>query len=173
MKDALDYQPFAPALPRRRARALPWAMVMAGSALTVLPAVATLPICPPLGLLMLLAWRLLARFALRPWAAAPLGLWDDLLSGQPLGSAVLLWSACFLVIDLIELRLAERSFLLDWLIAAALTAAALAAGRLIAAPLAAPLAPVLAIQVAGSVLLFPFAARLVAWVDRHRLRSYS
>lgn len=120
---------------------------------------------------MLLAWRLLARSALRPWAAAPLGLWDDCLSGQPMGSAVLLWSACFLVIDIIELRLAERSFWLDWLIAAALLAGALVAGRLLAAPLAAPLAPVLTLQIGGAVLLIPFAARLVAWVDRHRIRA--
>lgn len=171
MRDALDYQPFAPALPRRPARALPWAMVMIASALTVVPAIATLPVLPPLGLVVLLTWRLLARFALRPWAAAPLGLWDDVLSGQPLGSAVLLWSLCFLVIDVIELRLAERSFRLDWLVAASLLAAALVAGRLIAAPFAAELAPVLAVQIAAAVLLFPVAARLVAWVDRSRARS--
>lgn len=171
MSDALDYRPFAPALPPRRARALPWASVVAASALTVIPAVATLPILPPLGLVALLTWRLLARFALRPWAAAPLGLFDDLVSGQPLGGAVLLWSLCFLVIDVIELRLAERSFLLDWLIAAGLIGAVLLLGRLAAAPLDAPLAGVLSVQVASSVLLFPAAARLVAWVDRRRVRG--
>lgn len=171
MSDALDYRPFEPRLPRRRARALPWAMVAGASLLTVAPAIATLAWLPPLGLVVLLTWRLLARFALRPWAAAPLGLFDDLVSGQPLGSAVLLWSLCFLVIDVIELRLAERSFLLDWLIAAGLVAAALVAGRFIASPASAPLATVLAVQIAAGVLLFPAAARFVAWVDRRRIRS--
>lgn len=171
MRDNLDYSPFAPALPPRRARALPWASVMIGSALTIVPAVATLPLLPPLGLIMLLTWRLLARFSLRPWAAAPLGLFDDLVSGQPLGSAVLLWSMCFLVIEVIEQRLTDRDFWQDWLIAGGLLAAALAIGRLLAAPLAAPLAPVLGLQIGISILLFPFAARLVAWVDRHRNRG--
>lgn len=171
MSDALDYRPFAPALPPRRARALPWVSVMTGSTLTVVPAIATLPLLPPLGLVMLLTWRLLARFALRPWAAAPLGLFDDLVSGQPLGSAVLLWSACFIVIDVIEQRLIDRSIWQDWLIAAGLTAAALVGARLIATPLAAPVAPLLALQIAASALLFPAAARLVAWVDRRRTQG--
>lgn len=171
MSDDLDYRPFARALPPRRARALPWITVGIASALTVAPAIATLPLLPPLGLIMLLTWRLLARFSLRPWAAAPLGLFDDLVSGQPLGSAMLLWSLCFLVIEVIEQRMRDRDFRQDWLIAAALTAAALAAGRLVASPLAAPLAPVLATQIAASALLFPLAARVVAWVDRHRIRA--
>lgn len=171
MSDALDYRPFAPALPPARARALPWATVIAGSALTAVPVVATLPLLPPLGLLMLLTWRLLARFALRRWAAAPLGLFDDLVSGQPLGGAVLSWSLCFLVIDLIEQRYEQRGFAFDWLIAAGLIAGVLAFGRLIAAPLSAPLAPVLAVQVAASVLLFPVAVRLVAWIDRRRTQG--
>lgn len=171
MRDNLDYSPFAPVLPPRRARALPWVSVMAASTLTVAPVVATLPLLPPLGLIMLLTWRLLARFSLRPWAAAPLGLFDDLVSGQPLGSAVLLWSMCFLVIEVIEQRPADRHFGQDWLIAGCLLAAALLAGRLFAAPLDAPLAPVLGVQIATSVLLFPSAARLVAWVDRHRTRG--
>lgn len=171
MSDHLDYSPFARPLPPHRARALPWATVMIASVLTVVPAIATLPLLPPLGLLMLLTWRLLARFSLRPWAAAPLGLFDDLVSGQPLGSAVLLWSVCFLVIELIDQRLSDRQFWQDWLVAALLTAFVLIAGRLIASPLAAPLGPVLGLQIAGSVLVFPFFARIVAWVDRRRTQG--
>ena len=44
-------------------------------------------------------------------------------------------------------------------------------GSLEAAPLAAPLWPVLGMQIAGSVMMFPLAARLVAWVDRRRTRG--
>ena len=171
MSDALDFRPFAPALQPARARALPWVSVAAASALTVVPAVATVPLFPPLGLLTLLSWRLLARFALRRWAAAPLGLFDDLVSGQPLGSAVLLWTGCFLVVDVAEQRLEARDFALDWVLAAGLVAATLVLGRLLAAPLSAPLAGPLAVQIAASVLLFPLIARAIAWVDRRRTQG--
>lgn len=166
--DTVDHRPFAPWLPPGRARALPWSTVMAGSAITAIPVVATLPLLPPAGLLMLLAWRLLARFALRPWAAAPLGLFDDLLSGQPLGSGVLLWSICFLGIDLIEQRMIFRDFWQDWLVATGAIVLCLAGGRLIAVPIAAHVDGALLGQIVMSVMLFPLAARLVAWIDRKR-----
>lgn len=164
----VDYRPFRPPLPPGRARALPWATVMAGSTVTAVPVIAAIPLLPPAGLLMLLAWRLLARFALRPWAAAPLGLFDDLLSGQPLGSGVLLWSLCFLGIDLIEQRLVFRDFRQDWLIAGGAIAFCLTAGRLIAVPIGAHVDGVVLAQIVAAVLLFPLAARIVAWIDRKR-----
>jgi rod shape-determining protein MreD len=163
-----DHDPFAPPLPPGRARALPWATVMAGSLVTIVPIVATVPILPPFGLLMLLAWRLLARFALRPWAAAPLGFFDDLVSGQPLGSAVLLWSLCFLGIDLVERRLVYRDFWQDSLIAAAALIFCLAGGRVIALPIGTHVDGALFAQGIASILLFPVATRLVAWIDRKR-----
>ncbi len=168
MSETIDYRPFAPPLPPRRARALPWATVAGGSLLTVAPFVATMPVLPPFGLLMLLAWRLLARFALRPWAAAPLGLFDDLVSGQPLGSAVLLWSLCFLAIEYVEQRLVFRDFWQDWLIAGGAIACALVGGRVLATPFAAQVDLAVALQIIVSVLLFPVATRLVASIDRKR-----
>ncbi|WP_445192832.1 rod shape-determining protein MreD [Sphingomonas sp. Tas61C01] len=163
-----DYDPFARPLPEGRARAIPWLSVMGGSLVTTLPIVVSLPLLPPMGLLMLLAWRLLARFALRPWAAAPLGAFDDLLSGQPLGSAVLLWSLCFLAIDLVEQRLVFRDFWQDWVIAGVAVGTCLAAGRVIALPLGARFDLVLLAQIVIAVMLFPMAARIVAWIDRKR-----
>lgn len=160
--------PFAPPLPRHRARALPWLTVIGGSLLTALPIVATVPLLPPCGLLMLLAWRLLVRYAFRPWAAAPLGLFDDLVSGQPLGSAVLLWSICFLLVDLVEQRLVFRDFWLDWLIATGLIAFTLAAGRFVAVPFQAHVDTAMLMQGVAAVLLFPIGTRLVAWVDAKR-----
>jgi rod shape-determining protein MreD len=168
MSVADDYKPFAQPLAPGRARAIPWATVIAGSCVTAWPVVATVPLMPPCGLLMLLAWRLHARFALRRWAAAPLGFVDDLVSGQPLGSAVLLWSVCFLGIELVELRLAYRAFWQDWLIAAGGVAFCLLAGRLLAAPLAAHVNTAVSVQTIAAALLFPPAARLVAWIDRKR-----
>ncbi len=164
----IEYNPFAPPLAPGRARALPWMTVMVGSLTTAVPVIATFPILPPLGLLMLVTWRLLARFALRPWAAAPLGAFDDLLSGQPLGSSVLLWSLVFLGIDLIERRLVYRDFWQDWLIASAAIILCLAGGRILAVPMGAQVDGAMAAQGVATILLFPVAARLVAWIDRKR-----
>ncbi|OWK34076.1 rod shape-determining protein MreD [Sphingomonas dokdonensis] len=162
-------QPFGPTLPRSRARALPWATVMAGSLVSIIPVGATLPLMPPFGLLMLLAWRLLAPLALRRWAPAVLGLFDDCLSGQPLGSATLLWTLCFFLVDLFDQRTIFRAFAQDWLIAAVAITFCLVAGRLLATPLGAHVETVLIAQIAVSILLFPLASRAVAWVDRRRI----
>lgn len=163
-----DANPFEPKLTPGRARMIPWLTVVGGSACTALPLIATVPILPPLGLVMLLAWRLLARFALRPWAAAPLGLFDDLVSGQPLGSAVLIWSVIFLAIDLIESRLVFRDFWQDWLIASGAILFCLALGRILAVPVGAQVDAALLVQAAATICLFPAAARMVAWIDRKR-----
>ncbi|WP_085809620.1 rod shape-determining protein MreD [Sphingomonas sp. TZW2008] len=160
---------FQPPLPPARARALPWISVMAGSLVTVVPVGATLPLLPPCGLLMLLAWRLLAPLSLRRWAPALLGLFDDCLSGQPLGSAMLLWTLSFFLIDLFDQRTLVRGFIQDWLIAAAISAFCLIGGRLLATPLGAHVDAVLLVQIIVTVLLFPLAARVVAWIDRKRV----
>lgn len=152
----------------RRARALPWATVMAGSLVTILPVVATVPLLPPVGLLMLLAWRLLAPLALRIWAPSLLGLFDDLVSGQPLGASMLLWQLGFFGIAVIDQRTMFRDFRQDWLIAAGVIAFCLIGGRLIAAPLGAHVDTVLLFQAMAAILAFPLAARLVAWLDRKR-----
>jgi len=164
----IDYKPFAPTLPAGRARVIPWASVMAGSLMTIVPVVASLPLMPPMGLIMLLAWRLLARFSLRPWAGAPLGLFDDIVSGQPIGASMLLWSLVMIGIDLIEQRLIFRDFWQDWLIAGAALAFCLAVGRLIALPLRAQVDGMVMAQILMATMLFPVAARIVAWIDRKR-----
>jgi rod shape-determining protein MreD len=166
--DSVDYKPFANKLPAGRSRAIPWATVMAGSLVTIIPVVATIPLLPPFGLVMLLAWRLLARFAFRPWAAAPLGFFDDIVSGQPLGSAVLLWSLAFVAIDMIEQRLAFRDYWQDWLIASGLMAACLLAGRFIAVRVDAHVDTVLLAQIVVTMLVFPLAARIVAAIQNKR-----
>jgi rod shape-determining protein MreD len=162
----------APALEQvvavHRARALPWVTVMAASLLSALPVVAAAPLMPPTGLLMLLAWRLLAPLALRVWAPALLGLFDDLVSGQPLGSAMLLWQLGAFLVALAERRSLFRSFWQDWLIAAGVIAFCLIGGRLLAVPLSARVDPVLGAQIVISVLAFPLAARVVAFIDRKR-----
>ena len=153
-----------------RARLLPWASVLAGSLATTLPWNASLGLLPPLGLLMMLSWRLLAPLSLRVWAPALLGLVDDLVSGQPLGSAMLLWTLAFFLVEALEARSGMRDFAQSWAIAAVAIALVLAGGRLFASPLSAYVDGVLVIQIILSVLLFPAAARLVAWIDLKRAR---
>ncbi|WP_326524613.1 rod shape-determining protein MreD [Sphingomonas sp.] len=150
-----------PASPRRRT-AIAAATVMAGSLLTAIPIVAPVPLLPPFGLLMLLAWRLRSPDALPVWAGVPLGLFDDLLSGQPLGSAMSLWTLALIAIDMLDSQLVWRNFWQDWMIAAAGVAAFLIGSRLAGTPLGAHVDTVLLLQIAVSAALYPLAALLCA-----------
>lgn len=162
---------FAPDVSPTRVRLIPILSVIAGSLLTILPMVATFPVLPPLGLMTLVAWRLLRPEAIKIWMPLPFGLFDDLVSGQPLGSAILLWTVSFLVIDLLDQRLMSRDFWQDWVLASGAIAFCLLAGRLIATPLAAHVDTFLLTQVVAAVLLYPLVARFVAWLDSKRGRA--
>jgi len=140
--------------------------VMIGSLVTILPFIATIPLLPPFGLLMLLGWWLHRSDALKPWAPVLLGLFDDMISGQPLGSAMCFWTLCFLSIDVIDTRLVWRDFWQDWLIAAGGIGFVLIASRLIATPFAAHVDTALLIQVVISIALFPLVAQLCMRLDR-------
>lgn len=164
---AQDRGPFEEAQPGWT-RALPAVSVLLASLLTIWPVIAAIPLLPPLGLLMLLGWRLTRPDSLRIWAPLPLGLFDDLLSGQPLGNAMLFWTLCFFMIDLIDQRLVFRDFWQDWLIAAGSIGFCLIAGRLVAAPIGAHVETVLLLQIAVSIMLFPLVARLCALLGRAR-----
>lgn len=157
---------------RNKARVVPIASTMLGSVLPLLvPIVATAPVLPPFGLLTLLAWRLLRPGFWAIWAPLPLGLFDDLASGQPIGSAMLCWTLAFLAIDFSERSMLWRDYLQDWLVAAAAIAGCLIAGSAFAmlAGGAAPLQSIAA-QVMVSILAFPAVARLCARLDAWRLR---
>lgn len=148
---------------------IPAASIMAGSCVTIMPHVFTAPLMPSFGLLTLLAWRLLRPELFRIWAPVPLGLFDDLLSGQPLGSAMLLWTLCFLVLDMLDRRMLWRDFRQDWIIGTAMIAGVIAGGALIAWPGSSspPVIP-LGIQLAVSAVLFPLVTRIVARLDSWR-----
>jgi rod shape-determining protein MreD len=167
----VEYNPFEETLAPTPARLLPWTTVLAGSLVTVVPVGASLPLLPPFGLLMLLAWRLLAPLSLRIWAPALLGFFDDLVSGQPMGSAVLLWSGAFFLVEAIEQRAVVRGFGYDWAIAAFAIALCLVAGRFIAVPFGAHVDTVLVLQIVLSILAFPLCASLVGFLDRKRGRA--
>jgi rod shape-determining protein MreD len=152
------------------ALALPWLSIALASFLPTLPLIASAPVMPPLGFLVLLAWRQVRPGVLPVWAGLPLGLVDDLYSGQPLGSAILLWSLAMLAFDAIEAKFPWRSFLLDWAVAAALAVAYLLLAAIFA-NLAGGATPLVSLvpQLLATVLLYPLVGRMVAVIDRLRL----
>lgn len=155
------------------ARGVPWLSVMLASLLPGWLFMASAPYVPPFGFLVLLAWRQLRPGLLPVWAGLPLGFFDDLYSGQPLGSAILLWSMAMILLEVIELRFPWRSFALEWLLATALIVVYIIAslGAANAAGGNAPLT-VLGPQAILSVLLYPFVGRIVALLDRFRLAPF-
>ena len=149
---------------------LPWLTIVLGSLTPWLPIIAPAPMLPPFGYMLLLAWRLLRPGLLPLWAGLPLGLFDDLYSGQPLGSGVLLFSLTLLAIELIELRFPWRTFLLDWLTASAMLVAYIAFAALFSgAALTLVQLTVIVPQLLLSIVLFPIIARMVSFLDRLRL----
>ncbi|ATY34444.1 rod shape-determining protein MreD [Sphingomonas psychrotolerans] len=140
--------------------------VMLGSLMTLLPVVAVVPFLPPFGLMVLLGWRMLRGDSMRVWVPVLLGFFDDMVSGQPLGSAMLLWTICVLAIDVLDTRLVWRDFWQDWLIASGAIGFCLIAGRLVASPFGAHVDTALLLQALASAALFPLIYRLCAWFDR-------
>lgn len=160
--------PFDPAPLPLATRARPGGSVMLGSMITLVPVIASVALLPPFGYLMFLAWRLHRRDALPVWTPLALGLFDDLLSGQPFGYAIFLWTATFLVIDMLDDRLASRTFWRDWLLASGMVAVYLLVGRLLAVPLTAHVDMVLLAQIALSIAVYPVIAWIVAVIDGYR-----
>ena len=152
--------------------AIPIASVAIASMITALPIFTEEPLLPPLGLLMFLSWRLMRPGLLPVWSGVPFGLMDDVFSGQPFGSAGLLWSLAILVIEIIDARAIWRDHLQDWFIAAILIAAVLLGGLWIAGMAhAAPDPAVLIPQIILSILLYPLAVRICARLDSWRLAT--
>lgn len=151
------------------ATGLPWLSIAVASLITFSPIIASAPVLPPLGYLVFLAWRILRPNLLPLWAGLPLGAWDDLFSGQPFGSAILLWSATMLLMEDVDARFLWRGFGQDWLVASLLIGAYIVIGAGfagIAAHFALPL--VVGPQLVMSVVLFPVVNATVALLDRIR-----
>ena len=152
------------------AMALPWILVMFGSLSPAWPVISSAPVMPPLGFLFLLGWLHLRPGLLPVWAGLPLGLFDDLYSGMPFGSGIVLWSGTMLAMELIDEKFLWRGFVQDWLAASALIAAYLFIASLLAGLATGyPLPLVILPQTLVSVVLYPVVSRLVALLDRVRL----
>ena len=155
------------------ATVIPYISILMASILPLIVIASALPIVPPLGFLMLIGWRLVRPGLLPVWAGFPLGLFDDLFSGQPLGSAALLWSLAMIAIEMVETRFPWRSFAQDWFTAGLilpvyLPAAMLFSGGEPSLPMLIALVP----QIVLSILLFPLVALFVAFLDRKRLTRW-
>ncbi len=145
---------------------IPSGSVIAGSLLTLLPMIASMPLLPPFGFMMLIAWRLARIEALPVWSPLLLGLIDDLFSGQPFGNAMVSWTVAFIVIDLLDQRLVARDFWQDWLLASGAITAYLLFGRLMATPLQAHVDTIVLVQIVVAVMLYPIVAQVISWLDR-------
>jgi rod shape-determining protein MreD len=153
-----------------RARSVPWLSIMLGSLLPIVLIADVMPLLPPLGFLMLVAWRMVRPGLLPLWAGVPLGAFDDLVSGQPFGCAILLWSLAMIGIELIEARFPWRGFWQDWFAASLAGVLVWLAGLLLSGARPTPQMLLVALPQALLVLLFyPVLARLVAGLDRFRL----
>jgi rod shape-determining protein MreD len=152
--------------------AIPVASTIFASMLTTLPVFTAQPLLPPFGFLMFLGWRLMRPGLLPVWSGVPFGLMDDVFSGQPFGSAGLLWSLAMLTIEIIDAQAIWRDYIQDWLIASLLIVAVLLGGLWIAGLAhAAPSPVVLFPQILLSILLYPLVVRICARLDSWRLAT--
>lgn len=153
-------------------RAFAIASVLLGSLTPLLPVIATAPVLPSFGFLMLVAWRLLRDDLWPVWVALPLGLFNDLFSGQPLGSAMFGWTIALLGIDLAARRFVWRDHWQDWAIAVPAIAWQVFAGLLIAWATGGATPPwTMLPQLAISAMLFPLCSRIAGTLDRWRFAA--
>jgi rod shape-determining protein MreD len=152
------------------AEGLPWITVMLAAMAAFSPVVASAPVTPPLAFMLFLAWRMLRPGLLPIWAGLPLGAFDDLFSGQPFGSGIVLWSLAMLAMDVIDNRFLWRSFAQDWLAASVLLTCYLVLGALFAGiATGAPLPLVIGPQLLITLVLYPLITKVAALLDRIRL----
>jgi rod shape-determining protein MreD len=153
-----------------RRQAVPVLSTLGAALLDALPIVTQTPLIPDFAFLVLLAWRLLRPEMWLAQIALPLGLFNDLVAGNPIGQSMALWTTIFLLFDLVDSRVGWRDYWMDWLFASiaillhgfgAWYIASLMGSRtdfLILLP-----------QYGLSVFAYPLVARLVVGLDRWRL----
>jgi rod shape-determining protein MreD len=153
-----------------RRRFIPVASTIAASLLAALPIVAKSPLVPEFSLLVVIAWRLLRPEIWPAHMALPLGLFNDLVAGHPLGQSMALWTITFLAFDMMDTRLVWRDYLIDWLAASLAilfyTMGGWYVGRLMGSQIH---FLIMLPQIGLSILAFPVVARIVLTLDRWRL----
>lgn len=149
---------------------VPVASTVLASMLALLPIIVSSPIIPDFAFLMLIAWRLLRPEMWGPMVALPLGLFNDLVAGHPLGQSMALWTMMFIIFDIVDSRVLYRDYWMDWLIAAVAIAAYVFADWYVGTLMGNEASfAVMLPQLGASILAFPVVARFVLSLDRWRL----
>lgn len=149
---------------------VPLLTTLGASLLQTLPIVVTTPVVPDFAFLVVLSWRLLRPEMWQAYVALPLGLFNDLVAGHPIGQSMALWTATFLACDLLDSRSGWRDYWLDWLFAALVIALYTAGEWWIAGWMGSHIQfQVILPQLVLGVFCYPLVARLVVSLDRWRL----
>ncbi len=153
-----------------RTLTVPYASIMLASFIPAIFLASVMPIFPPLGFVMLVAWRIMRPGLLPMWVGVPLGAFDDLFSGQPFGSAILLWSFTMIALEIIESRFPWRGFWQDWIAATLAIVGYILSAIVVSGGNVTPFLVFAAVpQIIFSVLFYPVLARMIARLDRFRL----
>jgi rod shape-determining protein MreD len=153
-----------------RRQAVPVVSTIAASLVETLPFVAQTPLVPDFGFLVLIAWRLLRPEMWQAQMALPLGLFNDLVSGHPIGQSMALWTITFLAFDLLDSRVGWRDYWIDWLFACLAIFFHSFGGWYVARMMGNATAfAVMLPQFALSIVAYPIVARLLVALDRWRL----
>ena len=153
-----------------RRQLVPVLSTLAAALLDTLPIVIQTPLVPDLAFIVVIAWRLLRPEMWQAAVALPLGLFNDLVSGHPLGQSMAIWTVAFLIFDVIDSRVGWRDYWLDWLFACLAIVGNAAAGWYIAHLSGAAVAfEILLPQIALSIFAYPLVARIILGLDRWRL----
>jgi rod shape-determining protein MreD len=153
-----------------RRQAVPLLTTLGACLLDLLPIVVQQPLVPDFAFLVVIAWRLLRPEIWSAQTALPLGLFNDLVAGHPIGQSMALWTITFLAFDLIDSRVGWRDYWMDWLFAALAIVFYAFGGWYVARMMGARIEFVVLVpQILLSLLAYPLVARLVLALDRWRL----
>jgi rod shape-determining protein MreD len=153
-----------------RRRYVPIGSTILACLLNVLPIVVSTPVVPDFAFMVLLAWRLLRPEMWSATTAIPLGLFNDLIAGHPIGQSVALWTTAFLLMDVIDSRVVWRDYWMDWLFASVFILAYTYGDWIIGRVMGSSAQfGVLWPQIGASILIYPVVARIVLVLDRWRL----
>ncbi len=156
---------------RLRMSLVPSGSVIVASAITTLPIISAAPMMPPFGFMMLIAWRMMRSTIWPVWIGIPLGLFDDIVSGQPVGSACALWTLVMLAMDALDRRVVWRDYWIDWIISAVALLFVLVGGAVLAhAGSAGDIARLTMPQWVWSLLLMPMAMLVAGRLDSWRIQ---
>jgi rod shape-determining protein MreD len=136
----------------------------------LLPIIVNSPFIPDFGFLMLIAWRLLRPEMWTPVVALGMGLFNDIITGQPIGQSMGLWTIIFIIFDIIDGRLLFRDYWMDWLFASLAIISYIFGGWYIGHLMGNGSSfTIMLPQLGASILAYPIIARFTLFLDRWRL----